>query len=235
MPGRIVSNRLLAVLTGISVAKQTRGDLNGQEWDDMVRAQQMMADWPVVIDDQSAATPGMLRQRIKGVHKKMPLGLVVIDYLQLMGGEGSDDSKETVPAASRAMARLSKELDVPVVALSQVKREVDLRDDKRPHQADLLWSGALEADARTILMVFREEYYLARSKPQRKPFEDEEKFSKRLGQWNSALEAAEGRAELLIEKDSEGGMLGTAHVRFDGARSLFEDLGSWEQKGERLW
>jgi replicative DNA helicase len=235
MPGRVVSNRLLAVETGISVAKQTRGDLDGREWEDLVHAQAMMASWPVVIDDQSSVTPAMLRQRVKAVHRKMPLGLVVIDYLQLMGGEHSDESKETVPAASRAMARLAKELDVPVVALSQVKREVDLRDDKRPHQADLLWSGALEADARTIIMVYRESYYLARSRPQRKPFEDDEKFSKREGQWNTALEAAHGRAELILEKDSEGGNLGTVHCRFDGARSLFEDLMTWEGRGERLW
>jgi len=234
MPGRIVTYRLFAALTGISVAKQSRGDLNQTEWHDLLQAQQTTMQWPVIVDDQSDVTPAVLRHRIKAVHRKMPLALVVIDYLQLMNGDHSDEAKESVPQASRAMRLLAKELDVPVVALSQVKREVDLRDDKRPHQADLLWSGSLEADAHTIIMVYRDSYYLARSEPRRKPFEDEEKYSKRHAQWSLALENAQGRAELIVEKDREGGRLGTAHVRFDGARSLFEDADAWNT-AERLW
>lgn len=234
MPGRIFANRLLAALTGISVAKQNSGDLSAAEWNDLINAQATLATWPVVIDDQSDVTPSILRTRIKSVHRKMPLGLVGIDYLQIMGGDRGDEAKETVPQASRGMRLLAKELDVPVVALSQVKRDVEARDDKRPHQADLLWSSALEQDGNVIITIFREEYYLAKSEPRRKPYEDDEKIAKRHAQWSAALEACRGKAELLIEKNRDGDFCGTVHARFDGARSLFEDAGAWE-RSERLW
>lgn len=234
MPGRIFANRLLAALTGISVARQNSGDLSATEWDDLIAAQATLAGWPVVIDDQSSVTPGILRNRIRAVHRKMPLGLIGIDYLQIMGGDTSDEAKETVPAASRGMRLLAKDLDVPVVALSQVKREVEARDDKRPHQADLLWSTALEQDSNVILTLYRDEFYLARSEPRRKPYEDDEKIAKRHAQWSAALEASRGKAELLVEKNRDGAWLGPVHARFDGARSLFEDLENWD-RGERLW
>lgn len=234
MPGRIFANRLLAALTGISVARQNSGDLSATEWDDLIQAQATLAGWPVVIDDQSSVTPSILRGRIKSLHRKMPLGLIGIDYLQIMGGDTSDESKETVPAASRGMRLLAKDLDVPIVALSQVKRDVETREDKRPRSSDLLWSTALEQDANVIVNIYRDEYYLVKSEPRRRPFEDDEKIAKRHAQWSSALDASRGKAEFLVEKNRDGGWIGTVQARFDGARSLFEDLTTWEH-AERLW
>jgi replicative DNA helicase len=155
------------------------------------------------------------------------LDLVIIDYLQLLQGTGGARSAENrvqeISEITRGLKAIAKELDVPVVALSQLSRAVEQREDKRPQLSDLRESGSIEQDADVVRFVFREEYYLGRAEPMRRPEESEEKFNDRYERWKSRLEEVHATAEVIISKQRHG-PIGTVRLRFEGETTKYDNL-----------
>jgi replicative DNA helicase len=147
-------------------------------------------------------------------------GLIIVDYLQLLRGSGSAQSEanrvQEVSEITRGLKAIAKELNVPVIALSQLSRAVEQREDKRPQLSDLRESGSIEQDADIVMFIFREEYYLERAQPD---MEDAEKFAK----WQERMEKVHNVAEVLIAKQRHG-PVGTIRTFFDPKLTRFSDL-----------
>jgi replicative DNA helicase len=154
---------------------------------------------------QSAIRRGARMLEAKGA----PLGLVVFDYMQLADAPGRD-AVERVGAISKALKATAQRFDVPVIALSQLSRQVEQRDDKRPMLSDLRESGQIEQDADVILFCYREEYYLERQRP----VEGKKNYAQDLVAWDAAMEAARGKVEIIIAKQRMGGVA-TVELRAD--------------------
>ncbi len=172
------------------------------------------------VDDQAGLGVAAMRTRARRVRRRAGLGLVVVDYLQLVGVSAEVRRKASTVAevseASSGLKALAKDLGVPVLAVSQLSRAVEARDDKRPQLADLRESGAIEQDADLVMFVYRESYYLARRKPAAsKPAA--------LADWEAEMAAAKGKAEVILAK-SRNGPVGTVALRFDAGRARFQDL-----------
>ena len=151
------------------------------------------------------------------------LGVVIIDYLQLMSSRGRAENRQVeVSEMSRSLKILARELQCPVIALSQLNRAVEGREDKRPSLMDLRYSGDIEQDADTVSFLYREEYYL-RKPPMKGTDEKDEKFQRRRDEWEDRRERARGRAELLVEKNRDGEP-GTASLRFHGETASFSEI-----------
>ena len=153
-------NRFLAMESKVSSQKLRIGDLNPTEWQALSVGATEVAGAPIVIDDTPSITPGELRSKCRKMALEKGLDLIIIDYLQLMSGGGRTDSRQQeVSDISRSLKALARELNVPVVALSQLSRKVEDRNDKRPMLSDLRESGAIEQDADVVMFLYREDYY----------------------------------------------------------------------------
>jgi replicative DNA helicase len=168
-----------------------------------------------------------IRTRARRLKRQHGLGLIVIDYLQLMSGSGSnknnDNRVQEVSEITRGLKAIAKELDVPVIALSQLSRQTENRDNKTPQLSDLRESGSIEQDADVVMFVYREEYYLSREEPKRKTDENDGKFNERYARWQALLAEKQNIAEAIIAKQRHG-PIGTIKLRFDGQFTHFEDL-----------
>jgi replicative DNA helicase len=174
----------------------------------------------------------MMRTRARRIARKHGgIALVVVDYLQLMtspGGRRNDNRVQEISEITRGLKRLAKELDVPVIALSQLSRTVESRDDKRPMLSDLRESGSIEQDADLVMFTYREEYYLDNRDPA-------QKLSARGGSaagsdnWKARLDRARGRADIIIGKNRHG-RTDTINLKFAGEYSLFDDLDEFESR-----
>lgn len=154
------------------------------------------------------------------------MGLVVVDYLQLIQPpKGVDGRVNQVAEITRGLKALAKELDVPVIALSQLSRAVEGREDKRPQLSDLRDSGAIEQDADVVMFVYREEYYLAKREPERKEGEGDDRFLARQEAWRQSMIQASGKADVIVDKHRHG-RTDVVRMRFDGRLTRFADLGS---------
>jgi replicative DNA helicase len=152
--------RLISSLGRINQQHLRTGDLAEEEWPRVTSAISMLTDAKIFIDDTPALSPGDLRARARRLKREHDLGLIVIDYLQLMQVPGNKENRATeISEISRGLKALAKELDIPVIALSQLNRSLEQRTDKRPLMADLRESGAIEQDADVILFIYRDEYY----------------------------------------------------------------------------
>ena len=153
-------NRFLAMESKVSSQKIRIGDLNPSEWQALSAGATEVAGATIVIDDTPGITPGELRSKCRKLKLEKGLDLIIIDYLQLMSGSGRTDSRQQeVSDISRSLKSLARELNVPVVALSQLSRKVEDRTDKRPMLSDLRESGAIEQDADVVMFLYREDYY----------------------------------------------------------------------------
>jgi len=153
-------NRFLAMESKVSSQKIRIGDLNPSEWQALSVGATEVAGASVVIDDTPGITPGELRSKCRKLKLEKGLDLIIIDYLQLMSGSGKTDSRQQeVSDISRSLKSLARELNVPVVALSQLSRKVEDRTDKRPMLSDLRESGAIEQDADVVMFIYRDDYY----------------------------------------------------------------------------
>lgn len=233
MTAERISRRLLAQMTGISADRQARGELGQADFTALLGAQHQLQSLSLFIDDTPAISAAALWQRARLMKRRQNLGLVIVDYLQLLGGADGKASelRDRVPYNSGALRDIAKDLGVPVVALAQLTPDIDKRDNKRPTLSDIRWSHDAEQDAAVVIMLYRDEYYLARAEPQQGPHEDEAKIAQRHSQWSIALAAARNRAELIVQKNRDG-QTGVARVTFDGPRSLFHDE---ENQQGRFW
>jgi replicative DNA helicase len=170
----------------------------------------------LVVDQSSGLTIAQVATKARRAKRQHGIELLVIDYLQLMQGTKRSNRVEDVTEITVGLKALTKELTIPVLALSQLNRKVEDRWDKRPQLSDLRESGSIEQDADEVLFVFREEYYLEREKPA--PDKTDE-----IKTWRTRLEASRNLAEIIVAK-SRHGQVGIVEVQFDGPTTKFSNL-----------
>lgn len=222
-----LAGRVLAEQSQISGEDLRKGKIDARQFDRLVDASREIEEIPLYIDDTPGLTIAALRTRARRLKRQRQIGLIVVDYLQLLQGSGRSNEANRVQELSeitRGLKTLAKELNVPVLALSQLSRAVEQREDKRPQLADLRESGSIEQDADIVLFVYREEYYHG----QKKPEEGSDKFVK----WMEKGERVRGRAEVLIAKQRHGAT-GTIEVRFIKDYTKFTDLTDEDRLPER--
>ncbi len=199
MPGEQLAMRLMSSLGRIDQHKVRTGKLGDDDWPRLTSAVGLLADAPVFIDDTPALNPTELRARARRLKREHDLGLIVIDYLQLMQVPGASENRATeISEISRGLKALAKELNVPVIALSQLNRSLEQRPNKRPVMSDLRESGAIEQDADVIVFIYRDEVY------------NDESPDK-------------GTAEIIVAKQRNG-PIGTIRLTFLGQYTRFENF-----------
>ncbi|MGH6981690.1 MAG: replicative DNA helicase [Stellaceae bacterium] len=226
MSAEQLATRVLSEQSGVSSDRIRRGDVSGADFEKFVRAAQDLSEVPFYIDDTPALSITGLRTRARRLQRTHGLNMIVIDYLQLLRGSGdgpgSDNRVQEVSEITRGLKALAKELSVPVLALSQLSRQVEAREDKRPMLSDLRESGSIEQDSDVVIFIYREEYYLSRSQPTQRPEEANDKFNERYERWRKRLEEVHDTAELLIAKQRHG-PINNITLRFDGHTTRFEN------------
>ena len=201
MSGTQLASRVLGSIAHVDQHKMRSGRLSDEEWQQLSHAMGRLHDAPMFIDETAALNALELRARARRMRRQCgKLGLVVVDYLQLMSASSHGENRATeISEVSRSLKALAKELDVPVVALSQLSRAVEARNDRRPMMSDLRESGAIEQDADVIFFIYRDEVYFP-DKPETK-----------------------GRAEVIIGKQRNG-PIGKVELAFLGVYTRFENL-----------
>lgn len=199
MSAEQLSQRIISEQAGVALWKVRRGFASAQEMEAFVAAQRELNALPISIDQTGELTIAALRLRARTLKKRKGLELLVVDYLQLLKGSSKkgDNRVQEVTEITTGLKALAKELNVPIIALSQLSRDVEKREDKRPMLADLRESGSIEQDADIVMFVYREEYYLKKQKP---PMENTEA---RLA-YDRAAARAKGVAEVIIGKNRHG-------------------------------
>jgi replicative DNA helicase len=226
MSSEQLATRIMAEKSGISSDKIRRGEVRAEDFQKIVEAAQAMNEVPFFIDDTPALTIPMLRTRARRLKRQHGLDLIVIDYLQLMRGSnarGSENRVQEISEITRGLKAIAKELDVPVLALSQLSRAVEQRDDKRPQLADLRESGSIEQDADVVMFVYREQYYHERAEPNQRADEADDKFHDRRDRWMKRGEEVHNKADVIVAKQRHG-PIGTRQLYFEGMLTRFSDL-----------
>ena len=212
-----LATRILAEESGISSENLRMGKISQQEFRQLARAAAELQSLPLYIDDTPGLTIAALRTRARRLKRQKGIGFVVVDYLQLLQGtgrSGNDNRVQEISEISRGLKQLAKELEVPVLALSQLSRAVEQREDKRPQLSDLRESGSIEQDADMVWFVFRGDYYLAAKKP------DDDHPD--IAQWREEMDRIYGRADLIVAKQRHGST-GTVRMKFDARITKFSD------------
>jgi len=227
--------RILANETRVSGDKIRKGDISNNDFPKFVEASQYLARVPFFVDDTPALTITAVRTRCRRLKRTHGLGLIVVDYLQLLrgggAGRGPENRVQEISEITRGLKAIAKELHVPVLALSQLSRSVESREDKRPQLSDLRESGSIEQDADVVMFVFREQYYLERAEPGRRPDESEDKYNDRYQSWQERLAQVHNTAEVIIGKQRHG-PVGVVRLFFDGDYTQFGDLDTHHQTYE---
>jgi replicative DNA helicase len=227
MSAEQLATRILAEESGTSSDRIRRGEVRREDFDKFVAASQRLAAVPLYIDDTPALSVSALRTRARRLKRQQGLGLIVVDYLQLMRpsvqSRGVENRVQEISDITRGLKAIAKELEVPVVALSQLSRAPEQREDKRPMLADLRESGSIEQDADVVMFIFREEYYLSRAEPMRRPEENDDKFNDRYDRWKERCEATYGIAEVIVAKQRHG-PIGTVKLHFEAETTKFDNF-----------
>jgi replicative DNA helicase len=220
-----MARRRLSAVTSIPLHKLKYGNLDTLDWERLLAARERLGKLPIFTDDSPNLSIADIRSRCRRFLRKGPIGLIMVDHIGLVRAADprSNNRVADITAITSGLKNLAKEFGVPVLALSQLSRQVEQRDDKRPMLADLRDSGSIEQDADVVLFVYREEYYLKRSEPAQAPNEDSVKFQERLAKWQARLNDEAGRAEIIVAKQRDGDT-GSAKCAFDGALTLFRNL-----------
>ena len=225
-----LATRILAEQAGIPSEALRMGKISRSDFHQLAEASQRLAELPLYIDDTPALSISALRtraRRLKRQHRE--IGLIVIDYLQLLqGSQRSQDNRvNEISEISRGLKTLAKELNVPVIALSQLSRAVEQREDKRPMLSDLRESGSIEQDADMVWFIYREDYYVSAREPKRPVESDEIKVHEAHAAWVSEMEHVFGLAELIVSKQRHGAT-GKVRLRFEPKVTRFSDLAEGE-------
>ncbi len=226
MSAEQLANRLLSEESRVSSDRIRRGEIGERDFAKFVSVSKKLQHLPLYIDDTPAITLSALRTRCRRLQRTRGLGLIVIDYLQLMRpspGVKTESRVLEISMITQGLKALAKELKVPVMALSQLSRAVESREDKRPQLSDLRESGSIEQDADAVMFVYRDEYYLQQRAPKQMAFDTEEKFQNALEKWQRDMEAVHNKAELLLEKQRHG-PTGKIDLFFEGEFTRFADL-----------
>ena len=221
-----LATRILSEQTKISSDKIRRGMIAKEKLSELVVASRELQSLPIFIDDTPALTISAMRTRARRLKRQHNLGLIVIDYLQLIApppGARHDGRVQEISEITRGLKALAKELNVPVLALSQLSRAVEQREDKRPQLSDLRESGTIEQDADVVMFIYRDQYYLERAEPIQRGDEPMEKYMERYDRWRQRCEEAHSKAEVMIAKQRHG-PIGKVELFFEGEFTRFGDL-----------
>lgn len=218
MSANQLAMRLLGQETGISSDRIRRGAIEQSHFPAFVEIARKLNSLPLFIDDTPALSIAGLLTRARRLKRKENIGLIVIDYLQLLSGGkggGGENRVQELSEITRGLKAMAKELDVPVIALSQLSRAVEQRDDKRPQLSDLRESGTIEQDADVVMFVYREEYYESRKKPV--------DGSEKMASWQKHMSEIYSIAEVIVAKQRHG-PISTVSLHFDAQRTKFSNL-----------
>ncbi len=201
-----LATRILAEQAEVSSEALRSGKLNRDEFQKLSYAAQRLSELPLYIDDTPALTISGLRTRARRLKRRHDVGLIVVDYLQLLQGSGraSDNRVNEISEISRGLKTLAKELQVPVIALSQLSRAVESREDKRPMLSDLRESGSIEQDADMVWFIFRAEYYHEASRPDMVSETSSESDKEKYRTWEDRYMELKNRATLMVAKQRHG-------------------------------
>lgn len=194
-----LTNRFLSMESRVDAQALRTGTLDDGQWEDLIEGASIIADSALIIDDTGSISISELRSKCRKYKLEHNLGLVIIDYLQLMSGGKAESRQQEISAISRSLKGLARELNVPVIALSQLSRAVESRPDKRPMLSDLRESGAIEQDADVVMFIYRDEYY------------------------NKENSEDKGKAEIIIAKQRNG-PVATVKLGWDAAHTRFFNL-----------
>ena len=227
MSSEQLATRIIAEQSGVASYKIRRGSITEDDFQRISDVAMEMQRVPLFIDQTGGISIAQLVARARRLKRQRGLDMIVVDYLQLLAGSKSrsDSRVQEITEITTGLKALAKELNVPIVALSQLSRQVESRDDKRPQLSDLRESGSIEQDADIVIFVFREEYYLKNKQPR----EGTEEFIK----WQNDMERAHGRAEIIIGKQRHG-PTGTVDVAFEDEVTRFSNLATEDRLPVRM-
>lgn len=229
MSSEQIATRILAAQSGVPADLIRKGAVHQEQFRRFVTASQALASLPLYINDRPGRTIAQIRAEVRRLKRRHGIGLIVVDYLQLIGAADArsrnNNRVNDVTEITAGLKGLAKEFDVPVIALSQLSRAVEQREDKRPMISDLRESGSIEQDADIVAFVYRDEYYLEREEPSRGK-ETEATFIERYTTWEQRKFEAKNKAELIVGKNRHG-PVGTVHLHFDGPTTTFSNLSTY--------
>ena len=218
MSSEQLATRILSESSEVSSQKIRSGDISKVEYGKIVKSSETISDLSLFIDDSPALTISSIRTRARRLKRKHGLDLIMIDYLQLIESNSknlNDNRVKEVSDITRGLKALAKELNIPVIALSQLSRKVEDREEKRPQLSDLRESGAIEQDADLVVFLYREEYYLERAEPT----EGTEKHAA----WLSKMDRIHNIAEAIIAKNRHG-PISKVKLHFNPSSTKFSDF-----------
>jgi replicative DNA helicase len=228
MSAEQLATRIISEQSEIASYRIRRGEIEPSDFDRIAETAREMEQIPLYIDETGGLSIAQLAARARRLKRQRGLDLLVIDYIQLLQGSSrraAEGRVQEVTEITTSLKALAKELNIPILALSQLSRQVENRDDKRPQLSDLRESGSIEQDADVVMFVFREEYYLRNKEP--RPGSDE------YFKWQAEMEAVHGRAEVIIGKQRHG-PTGTVALQFKADMTRFSDLVDDDRLPERL-
>lgn len=225
MSAEQLGGRILSEQAEISSEKLRKGDISQEEFARLYQVAAELEELPLIIDDTPGLTIAALRSKARRLKRKHDIGLIIVDYLQLLQGTGraTDNRVNEISEISRGLKTLAKELDVPVIALSQLSRAVESREDKRPQLSDLRESGSIEQDADIVLFIYREEYYHLGTRPDTPDEYSTDVQMEKFAKWEEEHMAIQGRATVIVAKQRHGAT-GNVPLRFDSEFTRFSDL-----------
>ncbi|MDE1159175.1 MAG: replicative DNA helicase [Neorhizobium sp.] len=217
MSSEQLATRIISEQTEVSSSKIRRGDISEAEFEKLVACSQMMQKVPLFIDQTGGISIAQLSARARRLKRQRGLDCLVVDYIQLMTGAGKGDNRvQEITQITTGLKALGKELNVPIIALSQLSRQVESREDKRPQLSDLRESGSIEQDADVVLFVFREEYYVKNMEPR-------DISDPKYPEWETLMDKVKGTADVIIAKQRHG-PTGTVKLAFQSEFTRFTDL-----------
>ncbi|MCA3445981.1 MAG: replicative DNA helicase [Rhodobacter sp.] len=224
MSAEQLAARILSEASEVPSDQIRRGDMTEAEFRRFVEAAKALESCPLYIDDTPALPISQVAARARRLKRTHGLDVLIVDYLQLLKGTSKENRVLEVSEITQGLKAIAKELDIPVIALSQLSRAVENREDKRPQLADLRESGSIEQDADVVMFVYRDEYYKEREKPGDHELE-------KMAQWQQVMEQVHGKAEVIIGKQRHG-PIGTVELSFEGRFTRFGNLAKpWQQGG----
>lgn len=232
-----LASRILSTVTQTPGNKMRTGELDNAQFTRIAAAVRELETIPLYIDDTPGVTINAIRTRARRLKRTKGLGLIVIDYIQLITGSSNKKNEgnrvQELSEISRGLKIMAKELKVPVIALSQLNRGVEQRDDKRPLMSDLRESGSIEQDADIVMFVYRENYYIKNEEPKQKANEPQEKFQQRIEDWKKRDRETANIAEVIIGKQRHG-PTGTVRLFWNGDYAQFGNLANEEHLPEQI-
>jgi replicative DNA helicase len=221
MSAEQLAARILSEASEVPSEQIRRGDMTEGEFRRFVEAAKALEACPLYIDDTPALPISQVAARARRLKRTHGLDVLIVDYLQLLKGSSRENRVQEVSEITQGLKAIAKELNIPVVALSQLSRQVESREDKRPQLSDLRESGSIEQDADVVMFVYRDEYYKEREKPGDHELE-------KMAQWQAVMEQVHGKAEVIIGKQRHG-PIGSVDLAFEGRFTRFSNLAkAWQ-------